>query len=123
MCGCRGVTGSSVSTGGARTARYLGKVKIVALTEPVGAAQLGVVEAHGSRPIDEVALELEKQVADLGGNVAKVDSVKTKFEMVTQTESYTYSCGSKGQTCTGTRTVQREVSTVSMVGRAFKKEN
>lgn len=103
--------------------RYQGKVRVVALAEPVDAVELGVVEAHGPRAIDEIAAELATQVADLGGNVAKVDSVRTKFEMITRTESYTYSCGSKGQTCTGSRTVQSEVATVSMVGRAFKKEH
>jgi hypothetical protein len=60
-------------------------------------------------------------VRSVGGNYAKIDSIRTKYEMQTYSESYTYSCG-KNQSCSGSRPVTREVGTTQILGRAFRIE-
>lgn len=108
---------AKVQTGPVDAARVAG-VKVRAMEVPEGATDLGVVEANGlgGSTIEDVVAEFRLRVASLGGNYAKVDSVKTKFETVTQT--YSYTCGKS--TCTGMRSV--EVSTLSVLGRAFQVE-
>jgi len=62
--------------------------------EPTDAEELGIVEAHGSRPaatLEQVVAELRARVAALGGNLARVDEFATRYEMVS--ENYTYDCG------------------------------
>ena len=61
------------------------------------------------------------QVAALGGNYGLVERIQTAYEMVTRTETYSYSCGTtqSPRTCYGTRLVTNEVATTQMVGRAF----
>lgn len=120
---CSTVRGSAVRTGGGGEGEYQGQVRITAF-EPRGAQQVGLIQARGQEPIDQLAEEFRSQAAKVGGNVAKVDDVTTKFEMVTRTETYSYSCGTSKapQTCTGTRTVTTEVCTTQLVGRAFRSE-
>lgn len=90
-------------------------VQVRALAVPEGARELGLVEANGlgAAELPDIVEEFRQRVARLGGNYAKVDRIASKFEM--QTQTYTYSCGKS--TCTGTRQV--EVRTTSVLGRAF----
>lgn len=93
----------------------VGAVQVRATAAPEGARELGFVEANGSglAELPDIVEEFRQRVAGLGGNYAQVDRIATKFEM--QTQTYTYTCGKS--TCTGTRAV--EVSTTSVLGRAF----
>jgi hypothetical protein len=83
-----------------------------------------LLQALGRASIVELAREFQQQSAKVGGDLAKVDEITSKFEMVTTTETYSYSCGSTNApaTCTGTRTVTKEICTTQMVGRAFSTE-
>jgi hypothetical protein len=92
-----------------------GPVRVCHLFEaPAGSEDMGVIEAHGSfLPIDAIATEFAQRARLQGGNVARIERMKTKYEWVTQT--YTYTCGKS--TCTGSRQV--EVETFSMQGHAF----
>ena len=123
LAGCQRTSSSAVATGGARYAEASAPARITVLREPDG-AEIGIVEAKGNAPIDEIAEEFSERAAKLGANIAKVDSFRTKFELVTRTETYTYSCGTPQapRTCSGTRVVTVEVATTSMVGRAFREE-
>ena len=91
-------------------------MQIVTLEPPTGAIEVGVIQARGRAPIDQLAPEFVAQAARLGAEFAKVDAITTKFEWV----RYTYSCGSNNNSsCSG----KREVATTQMVGRAFRREN
>lgn len=82
-------------------------------TDPPGAEQLGIVEAHGRRPaatLEELLAQLTDRVAAMGGDVARIDSFPTRYEMVS--ESYTYDCGT-----TRTRQEPQSVTTVDANGR------
>ena len=63
-----------------------------------------------------------RKVAQIGGNVAVIDGVRARFELVgrNQVETFYYTCG-MGATCAGTRVyaANDEVMIVSMFGRAF----
>ena len=90
-----------------------GPVAVRFTTDPPGAEQLGIVEAHGRRPaarLEEVLAQLMDQVAALGGDVARIDAFPTRYEMVT--ESYTYDCGT-----TQTRQQPQTVTSVDSNGR------
>jgi hypothetical protein len=112
--------------------------------------EVGIVEVHGRLDAAGVAAlvaELRRRTAELGGDVARVDAYRTRYETVT--EEYTYDCsktetthetrttsrpGPDGtttlvresvpvsrrvpQTCNGTRQV--EVATMTLTGRAFR---
>ncbi len=66
--------------------------------------------------------EFAHQVRTVGGDYGKVDSIRTKFELQTTMQTYSYSCGTPKApaTCTGTRTVTAEVATTQVLGRAFR---
>lgn len=122
--GCNRVTSSAVATG-RPAAPWHGGVRLVALAPPDDVAQkVGVVQAvgHDVDDLPELAREFTAKAASIGGDIAVVDRIRTKFEMITTTESYQYSCGdSKSyRTCTGMRTVTREHATTTMLGRAFR---
>ncbi len=120
LSACSPIRSSSVRTGTA-VAAYQGVVQVRALGVP-DAPELGLVQVSGPVGIDELMPEFSKRVAELGGNLGLLDSVKSAFEMVSQMESYSYSCGDSKtpRTCTGTRYVTREVMTVQLLGRAFR---
>ena len=119
--GCATVQGSAVAT--ATAEEYHGAVTLSALTTPAG-TQVGLVEARGVGTLKELMEEFAHQVKKVGGNVGKIDSLRSKFEWQTSTQTYTYSCGTptSPMTCTGTRTVTTEVMTTTAVGRAFRTE-
>jgi len=113
--GCSTVRGSAVATGPV-AAPTGGPVQIVTLAPPAGAIEVGIIQARGRAPIDELAPEFVAQAAHLGAEFAKVDTITTKFELV----RYWYSCGTNNSSrCWRTR----EVATTQMVGRAFRREN
>lgn len=119
--GCSTVSGSAIGTSGASLAPNSGPVQLLTLSTPPGAAEVGIIQARGRAHVDELAPEFVAQAARLGAEIAKVDAVTTKFEMVHMTESYSYKCGQSN--CTGTRSVMREVATTQMVGRAFRRRS
>jgi hypothetical protein len=140
---------SSVVTQTAPLPPSTAPVAVSATSDPAGGRQLGVVEATGRRPAATLPLlvaELQARVAAVGGDFARIDSIVTKHELVT--ESYDYDCGTDvveyetqvvtstgadgmlssstvpvpvvrhvSRTCTGARTV--EVATTTLLGRAF----
>ncbi len=117
LAGCAQVQTSAVPTSAA-SAPYRGAVEIRATTIPPGARQLGIVEAHGANTtIDKLVPEFVKRVAKMGGNYAKIDRIKTRYQWTTETRTYSYQCGK--MTCTGTRSEPVEFGTTSIQGRAF----
>jgi hypothetical protein len=126
-------------------------VRISATLDPPHAEELGLAEAHGAMPattLDTVIAEFRGRIASMGGNYGRIVALTTKHEMVDET--YTYECGGTqttiettvvsqvnadgsvssitqsvpvtsyvSQTCTGVRQV--EASTLSVIGRAFRK--
>jgi hypothetical protein len=92
---------------------------------PPGAVDLGVVEVHASQQegtVDTLMPQFVRKAAEIGGNVAVVDGVRARFELVgrTHVETFYYTCG-LGATCAGTRVyaANDEVMVVSVFGRAF----
>lgn len=124
--GCSSVGGSAVRTGPVQLPQYSGPVAVYAAQPPpADAVDLGVVEVHGSLHEGEVGQllpELVRRVAEIGGNIAVVEGIRARFDMVArnQVETFYYSCG-LNYTCAGTRvyTINDEVMTVSMFGRAM----
>src|SRR5215470_3623267 len=93
-CACSTTVGASFVRTASAAPPAAGPVMVRLTSDPPGAEQLGVVEAHGRRPaanLQEVLVQLTEQVAALGGDVARIDAFPTRYEMIT--ESYTYDCG------------------------------
>lgn len=124
--GCSRVSGSAVSHGGEAGHRVseqeINRVRVVALTTPENAEELGVIEASGQPDIQLLVREFRHQAAAIGGNVAKLDKLDSGFHTEYQTRQENYSCGTASAPRTCTRTVQQrvEVITTKLVGRAFK---
>jgi len=124
--GCSSVSGSAIRTGPVQLPSYSGPVAIYSTGQaPAGAVDLGVVEVHASQQegtVDTLLPQFVRRVADIGGNVAVIDGVRARFELVgrTQVETFYYTCG-LGATCAGTRVyaANDELMVVSMYGRAF----
>ncbi len=117
LIGCGTVARSSlVRTGASHAAVATTSVRLCMLSVPEGAEELGLVEAHSGpeSTFESIAHEFKAQVAKAGGDVAKVDKIRTKFEMVSNT--YTYQCGKS--TCVGTNTI--EVPTTTWLGHAYR---
>ena len=117
-------TSSAIRTSPNVYKRYEGAMGITALGVPVGSEQVGLVEAHrsGDINIEHVMPEFLERAAGIGADWALIDHIRHTYRWVTTTQTYTYSCGTSRypRTCTGTRTVTREVPTVSIQGRAFR---
>jgi hypothetical protein len=93
-------------------------VRLSATHTPTGAQDLGLVEAHGrADEFVDIVEAFRKQAAKLGGNFARIDSIQTKYEMLTSSSTYSYACGQA--TCTGSRTHTAEIPTLTVLGRAF----
>jgi len=99
-------------------------VRIVT-SPPAAGTDLGVVEVHGAQAeanVETLAPVFVARVARIGGNVAVIDHVEARFDLLERVhaESYAYPCGFHG-TCVGTRwyPVQEEVMVLSMQGHAF----
>lgn len=124
--GCSSVGGSAIRTGPVQLPAYSGPVAIYSTGQaPPGAVDLGVVEVHASQQegtVDTLMPQFVRRVAQIGGNVAVIDGIRARFELVgrTHVETYYYTCG-LGATCAGTRvySANDELMVVSMYGRAF----
>lgn len=122
---CSTVRGSAIATG-PRQAEYSGPVSIYAANVvPAAAVDLGVVEvsaAQAESTVDTLLPVFVQKVAQLGGNIAKIDGIRAHFELVTRThlETYYYPCGTRVQ-CAGQRmyTTNDEIVVVSMLGHAY----
>jgi hypothetical protein len=98
-------------------------VRITAMIVPERAIQLGIVQSHSDQTdITQIMPALVTQVAQLGGDMLKVDDVTTTYSMQTRTRSESYSCGStkSPSTCSRTVTETVEVPTTRILGRALK---
>lgn len=104
---------------------WRGRVMIVSSYVPEDdVEEVGIVQAKGTETkLPELVARFAEQVASIGGNIGVVDSIRTRYEWITHTETYQYSCGdSKSyRTCTGVRSVTEEVGTTTVLGRAFRK--
>ena len=124
--GCSSIGGSAIRTGPVQLPEYTGAVAIYSTGQaPPGAVDLGVVEVHASQQeatIDTLLPQFVRKVAQIGGNVAVVDGVRARFELVgrSHVETFYYTCN-MGATCAGTRVyaVNDELMIVSVFGRAF----
>jgi hypothetical protein len=119
----RCLAGPVASATTTRTAEpWRGRV-IIVTTPPSDdeAEQVGIVQATGTDlELAEVVDGFAYKVAHIGGNVGVVDSVRTRFEMVTTIQTYTYGYGGS-KSCTGVRPVTRERGTTTVIGRAFRR--
>ncbi|MEO7113117.1 MAG: hypothetical protein ABI183_21945 [Polyangiaceae bacterium] len=122
--GCDTASGSAIRTGPLRLPPNLGPISLYATEIPIGARELGIVEAHayGEEGVVENLLPIVAQkTAQLGGNAVVIDSVRADFRIVERpiVESYSYPCG--WRTCVGTRVIPaaEEVMIVTMQGRAL----
>lgn len=126
LAGCSSVGGSAIRTGSVRLPSYAGPVAVYASGRPPeGAVDLGVVEVHAAQQeatVDTLLPQFVSKVAQIGGDVAVVDGVRARFEIVPRThvETFYYTCG-MGATCAGTRVYNAndELMVVSVFGRAF----
>ena len=124
--GCSSIGGSAIRTGPVQLPAYSGPVSIYSTGQPPpGAVDLGVVEVHGAQQeatVDTLMPQFVRKIAQIGGNVAVVDGIRARFELVgrTHVETFYYTCG-LGATCAGTRVyaANDEVMVVSIFGRAF----
>jgi hypothetical protein len=127
--GCSSVGGSAIRTGPVQLPAYSGPVAIYSTGQaPPGAVDLGVVEVHASQQegtVDVLMPQFVRKVAQIGGNIAVVDGIRARFELVgrTHVETFYYTC-QLGATCAGTRVyaANDEVMVVSVFGRAFSTE-
>jgi hypothetical protein len=124
--GCSSIGGSAIRTGPVQLPSYSGPVAIYSTGQPPpGAADLGVVEVHAAQQegtVDTLMPQFVRKIAQIGGNVAVIDGVRARFELVGRThiETFYYTCG-LGATCAGTRVyaANDEIMVVSIFGRAF----
>ena len=124
--GCSSVGGSAIRTGPVQLPAYAGPVAVYSAGQaPPGAVDLGVVEVHAAQQeatIDTLMPQFVQKVAQIGGNVAVIDGVRARFELIgrSHVETFYYTCN-MGATCAGTRVyaANDEVMIVSVFGRAF----
>ena len=125
LTACTSQGGSAVRTGPAVPANA-GPVRVYASgNPPENAADLGVIEVHGEQQdgtIDELLPLFVRKVAELGGDVAVVDGVRARFELVprVQVETGYVMCG-RGHPCASKTAYGStdEVMVVSIFGRAM----
>lgn len=126
LASCSSVGGSAIRTGPVQLPAYSGPVAIYPTgTPPPGAVDLGVVEVHAMQQeatVDTLLPQFVAKVAQIGGNVAVIEGIRARFEMMgrTHVETFYYTCGG-GFTCAGTRVyaANDELMTVSIFGRAM----
>lgn len=129
VAGCSSVGGSAIRTGPIQLPAYAGPVAIYSSGRaPPGAVDLGLVEVHASQQeatIDTLLPQFVTKVAQIGGNIAVVDGVRARFDVIgrVHVENFYYTCG-RGVTCGGTRTyaANEEIMTVSVFGHAFSSQ-
>lgn len=124
--GCSSVRASALRTGPLQLPHYSGPVAIYSTgVAPDGAVDLGVVEVHAAQQeanVETLLPTFVRKVAEIGGDVAVVEGIRARFELVPRmhVETYYYACG-RGMTCAGQRvySTNDEVMTLSMFGRAM----
>lgn len=125
--GCSSVGGSAVRTGAVQFPAYEGPVAVYAMGQPPpGAIDLGVVEVHALQSegtVDVLVPRFVQKVAEIGGDVAVIEGVRARFDLVgrPRLETFYYACG-MGATCAGTRmynTTEEQVM-VSVFGHAYR---
>lgn len=124
--GCSSVGGSAIRTGPVQLPAYAGPVAVYSTGQgPSGAVDLGVVEVHAAQQegtIDALVPQFVRKVAQIGGDVAVVEGIRARFELVgrTHVETFYFTCA-RGATCAGTRlyAANDELMTVSVFGRAL----
>ena len=121
LVGCYQVQGSAVPTSAFYAPPSAGQARLVNLDVPPSAVQVGLIQAKGTGTLEMLAAEYVAQARRVGGNLAKVDHVSTKFELVPQAQSYSYQCGTG--MCSGTHVFMVEVATTQLVGRAYRWES
>lgn len=125
--GCSSIRSSAIATGAVRMPAHFGEVSVyAALPPPPGAAELGIVEVHGAQGeagVENLLPLFVTRVAELGGDIAAIDTVHAVFDAVTrgQLETFYYTCGG-GMPCSGARLTAYpdEVVYVVMRGRALR---
>lgn len=123
--GCSSVSSSSISTvPGAQQLVSAEQVVVSATYVPEAAEQVAIVETNGHSNEGAPALiaGFRAEVARVGGTFGKIDTMRTRFEMVQTTRTESYSCGTTQapRTCTRTVTQDVEVGTTTVLGRAFR---
>jgi hypothetical protein len=126
VSGCSSIGGSAIRTGSVQMPEYSGPVAIYSTGQtPPGAVDLGVVEVHASQQeatVSTLIPQFVQKVAQIGGNVAVIDGVRARFELIGRShiEMFYYTCRG-GATCAGTRVyaANDELMIVSVFGRAF----
>lgn len=123
--GCNQVRSSSVQTGPRRYGPNRGYVTIKATVVPPGAVEIGTVETYGNdKKLSDLVPKFAAEVAKMGGNFGKIDSIRTKFETHIESRMESYSCGTAQapRTCTRNVSTPVEVATTTIMGRAFRTE-
>lgn len=126
LAGCSSVGGSAIRTGPVQLPARSGPVAVYASGQPpAGATDLGVVEVHAAQQeatVDVLLPQFVAKVAQIGGDVAVIDGIRARFEVLPRThvETFYYSCGF-GATCAGQRVyaANDELMVVSIFGHAF----
>ncbi len=121
---CDTASGSAIRTGPLRLPPNMGPIALYATQIPLGARELGVVEAHAygeEGTVENLLPIVAQKTAQLGGNALVIDAVHADFRIVDRpiVESYSYPCG--WRTCVGTRVVpaSEELMIITMNGRAL----
>ena len=124
LAGCASVSSSALSSGTGAPPWTGAMFLSITQPPPAGAIEVGVAEASGPTTIDELVPELMQRSRDLGGNYVLVQSIQTRFEVITLTRLETYNCGTvqTPQTCTRTVTTTEELPVTQMIARAFRVE-
>src|SRR5262245_22952898 len=98
LSACSTVGGSAIRTGPVQLPSYSGPVAVCSTGKPPpGAVDLGVVEVHAAQQegsVDVLLPQFVRKVAQIGGNVAVIDGVRARFELVgrTHVETFYYTC-------------------------------
>ncbi|MFO0675638.1 MAG: hypothetical protein U0169_03830 [Polyangiaceae bacterium] len=122
--GCSSLRGSAVRTGPMRRPPATGAIALFAPGHVPQGRELGVVVVHATgidATVDVLTPEFVRKAASLGANAAVVEDIHAEFAFLSRpfVETYAYPCGF--WTCTGTRmsTLNDELLTVTLRGRAF----
>src|SRR5689334_25416686 len=87
--GCSSIGGSAIRTGPVQLPAYSGPVAIYSTgTPPPGAVDLGVVEVHAAQQeatVDTLLPQFVAKVAQIGGDVAVIDGIRARYEMMGRT--------------------------------------
>jgi hypothetical protein len=89
-------------------------VRLTALEVPPQARELGMVRVHAdSTDIEDLIERFVHETARLGGDLAKIDSIDTRFEEEEEGRTVSCDCGTdeEPRTCSRTETVSVETAT------------